>query len=108
MKQILLHTVIRHKYVGESVAIIVGECYSQCAPFLSCDAGALADIGKGSIPVVVIKNVGGGGKFLRGTISMEISATVFAVLRVPLHISGNKQNRPPLILVAAKTGPHSP
>src|SRR5258708_25438016 len=91
MKKILLHTVIRHKYVGESVAIIIGECYSQCAPFLSGDAGALADIGKSSIAIVVIKNVGSGGEIFKGGISIENFPPRFSFVCVSLLLFGSQK-----------------
>src|SRR5258708_22522410 len=91
MKKILLHTVIRHKYVGESVAIIIGECYSQSAPFLTRDAGALADIGKSSIAVVVIKNVGSGGEIFPPSLKIEIITSSLSLNYSPLHLTADKQ-----------------
>src|SRR6266404_1074128 len=89
--KILLHAIVGDKYIRKSVAIVIGECYTQSAPFLDCDTTALAHVGEGCIAIVVIQDVGGGGEFFRWTVCMEIAAAIFTMLCVPLHISSNKQ-----------------
>ena len=108
MIKILLHAVVGDKYVRKAVSIIVGKPYTQSTPLFCGDTGALTHVGEGSIAVVVIKDVSGGGKFFRWTIRVVIAAAVFTVLGVPVHVSGNKQIQFPVIVVVEKPGGDRP
>src|SRR6476660_9448562 len=103
MVEVLLHAVVGDEYVSEAVAIVIGEGHAQGTAFLSRDTGFLADVCKSSVAIIVIENAGGGGKFLRRTICVPVSAAGFAVLRVPFHVAGDEQVQPAIIVVVEKS-----
>src|ERR1039458_639532 len=65
VKQILLHSIVGHKNIGESVAIVIGEGHSQGTSLLGGDAGALTYIRECPVAIVVIQDAGRRGKLFR-------------------------------------------
>src|SRR5579863_1617509 len=103
VKQILLHAVVRYINVGKSVSIVVRKRHSETVAFLRRDPRSLAYIFNRSVSAVVVENVGGAGKFSRRTIGVKVAATIFAVLSVPLHVTGNKQIELAVVVIVEKS-----
>src|SRR5260370_41368285 len=83
--QIVLHAAVRNENIGVAVAVVISEGHAQRAPFFCRYPRAYADVFKGPVPSIVIKNARRGRKLRWGTVSVPIAAADLAMLRVPFH-----------------------
>ncbi len=96
VKQKLLHAVVRHEYVGKSIAVIIVEGHPERPSLFGRDARTPAYIFKRPVPAITVQHIRYSGKLTRRAIRFPHAAS--AMRRVPLHVTSYKQIQMPVIV----------
>src|SRR5215469_4491952 len=77
-------------------------------PFLARDSGTGAHVLEGAVPAIVIQQVGCARKLPGRAVGVEFPPAIFAALRVPVHVSRDKQIKIAVVVVIEKTSRNRP
>ena len=101
--EVLLHAVVGHNNVRETVLIVVRERTAQRSPLLGGNPGTLADILERAVPTIVIEQIGSPGKFTRRAVRFPGAAANLVVIGVPFHITGHEEIEMAVVVVIEET-----
>ena len=102
------HPVVGHDDVRPAVPVEVVEGNPEALARVGTDTAALRHVGKGSVPVVPIEQVGNGGEVFGVAIGAEIGTAAEDVVEIPLHIAADEQVQVSIAVVVEESGAAGP
>ena len=107
-EQGLRNTVVGYHDVGPPVSVEVVEGHSQSLAWVLADAARRRHVQKCPVALVLVKEVGNGGKLLRVAIRTQFWPATGDVMEIPLHIPTDEKVQVPIVIVVEKTGARGP
>src|SRR5208283_4126926 len=97
--KVLLHSVVGHNNVRETVLIVVCERHAQRSPLLGGNPGTLADVLERAVATIVIEQISRSGKFTRWAVGLPTAAADLVVIGVPFHVTGHEEIQMAVVVV---------
>src|SRR5947207_1325377 len=107
-QSVLFKRECRNEDIGPPVSVEVVEGHSQSLAWVLADAARPRHVQKCPVALVLVKEVGNGGKLLRVAIRTQFWPAAGDVMEIPLHIPTDEKVQVPIVIVVEKTGAGGP
>src|SRR5947208_7266775 len=105
------HRIVGDKDVREAVVVIIGKRYPQSFAFRVSNASLRGNVGKCSVPIIVIEDVRDALKIVGMAVGPQagfLFSTIAVVPEAPIHITGHEEVEVAVIVVIEKPGARTP